>query len=118
MRHERSLRRLLLVNTVLAVALTWTLFVTAGPLVGSAEAAGQYRSTRRTGPPAEAVTGVGNAAARQRKEIIDRLGKVEQQLTAMSATLTSGKVGVRIVNTDEISIDYDRLADAVRARSK
>ncbi|MCP4938123.1 MAG: hypothetical protein GY921_02985, partial [Phycisphaeraceae bacterium] len=54
----------------------------------------------------------------QRKEIIDRLGKVEQQLTAMSATLTSGKVGVRIVNTDEISIDYDRLADAVRARSK
>ncbi|MHC4246531.1 MAG: hypothetical protein GWP75_13935 [Planctomycetia bacterium] len=118
MRPERSLRRLLVINSLLAVALTWTLFVTAGPLVGSAEAAGQYRSTRRTGPPAEALTGVGNAAARQRKEIIDRLGKVEQQLAEMSATLTSGKVGVRIVNTDELSIDYDRLADAVRSRSE
>jgi hypothetical protein len=118
MRPERSLRCLLLINTVLAIALTWTMFVTAGPLVGSAEAAGQYRSTRRAGPPAEAVTGVGNASARQRKEIIDRLGRVEQQLAAMSATLTSGKIGVRIVNTDEISIDYDRLADAVRSRSK
>ncbi len=116
MRHERSLRRLLLINTVLAVALTWTLFVTAGPLVGSADAAGQYRSTRRNGPPAEAVTGVGNAAARQRKEIIDRLGRVEAKLAEMSVTLTSGKVGVRIVNVEEIAIDYDRLADAVRSR--
>ena len=44
--------------------------------------------------------------------------KVEEKLAEMSATLTSGKIGVRIVNTEEIAIDYDRLADAVRARSE
>ena len=72
MEHSRSLRTLLVVNSLLAGGLLWTIAVGDRGLLPTAEAAPQYRSSRASDPP-QAVTGVGNAAARQRAQMIKQL---------------------------------------------
>ena len=116
MRHDRSLRHLLMMNAILAAGLIWTLLVVTGPFAVNAEAANQYRSSRASGPPAEASTGVGNASARQRKQMIDRLTEIESKVDEITKAITSGSVTVKIANVEELAIDYGRLADAIRSR--
>lgn len=114
MNDLRSLRGLLIVNTLLAAALLWTIVV-GGPLVSStADAAPQYRSTRATQPPSQAVTGVGNAAARQRDQMIKSLNAISKRLESVEKELASGDLRVRLENVDELRFDYDRFAEAVR----
>jgi hypothetical protein len=112
MDQSRSLRTLLVVNSLLAGGLLWTIAIGDHGLLPTAEAA-QYRSTRSADPP-EAVTGVGNAAARQRAQMIKHLEDLSKRLEKVESTLSSGDVEVRIRNTDDFAIDYDRLARAIR----
>jgi predicted DNA-binding protein len=113
MDQSRSLRTLLVVNSLLAGGLIWTLAVGDRGLLPTAEAASQYRSTRSADPP-EAVTGVGNASARQRAQMIKHLEDLSKRLEKVESTLASGDVEVRIRNVDDFAIDYDRLARAIR----
>jgi hypothetical protein len=115
MRHDRSLRHLLMMNAILAAGLIWTLLVATGPFAVTADAA-QYRSTRASGPPAEALTGVGNASARQRKQMIDRLTEIETKVDEIARALTSGAVKVKIANVEDLAIDYGRLAEIIQSR--
>lgn len=114
MSESRSLRALLAINTVLVGGLLWTIFVGGAPLSSTAEAASQYRSSRSGDPPPQAVSGVGNAAARQRDRIIKGLEGISKRLDAVEKRLASGEVTVTISNVDDLAIDYGRLADAVR----
>jgi len=116
MRHERSFRHLLMMNALLAAGLIWTLFVVPGPFAANADAAVQYRSSRSNDPPIQAVTGVGNASARQRKQMIDRLTEIETKIEEISKALTTGSVVVKIANVEELAIDYGRLADVIQSR--
>ena len=113
MSESRSLRALLVVNTLLAGGLLWTLAVGATPLTRSAEAT-QYRSARAGSPPPEAVSGVGNAAARQRDRMIKSLADISKRLDAVEKRLSGGDVRVAISNADELAIDYERLAELMR----
>ena len=113
MSESRSLRALLVVNTLLAGGLLWTLAVGATPLTRSAEAT-QYRSSRAGSPPPEAVSGVGNAAARQRDRMIKSLADISKRLDAVEKRLSGGDVRVAISNADELAIDYERLAELMR----
>jgi predicted DNA-binding protein len=113
MDQSRSLRTLLVVNSLLAGGLLWTITMGDRGLLPTAEAAPQYRSTRSADPP-EAVTGVGNAAARQRAQMIKHLEDLSKRLEKVESTLASGDVEVRIRNVDDFAIDYDRLARAIR----
>lgn len=117
MNQFRSLRALLVLNTLLAGGLLWTLGFGDRSLLPTAEAAPQYRSTRTAQPPETAVTGVGNAAARQRTQIIKGLASLEGRLERLEARLKSGDYAIRIQNVEELAIDYDLLARAVRADS-
>ena len=116
MRNDRSLRHLLMMNAVLAAGLIWTLFVVTGPFALTADAATQYRSNRASDPPVEAITGVGNASARQRKQMIDRLTGIESKIDELSKAITSGAVTVKIANVEELAIDYVRLAYVLQSR--
>ena len=115
MRHDRSLRHLLMMNAIRAAGLIWTLFVVTGPFAVTADAA-QYRSTRASDPPAQALTGVGNASARQRKQMIDRLTEIETKVDEIARALTSGAVKVKIANVEDLAIDYGRLAEIIQSR--
>lgn len=114
----RSLRALLVVNTLLAGALLWTILIGGPALSATAEAAPQYRSTRATEPPPQAVTGVGNAAARQRERMINALDTISKRLQQVEKRLVDGQIDVRIENVDDLRIDYARLADAIRIANK
>ena len=59
---------------------------------------------------------MGNASARQRKQMIDRLTEIESKVDEITKALTSGSVAVKIANVEELAIDYGRLADAIRSR--
>ena len=111
----RSLRTLLLVNTLVSGALLFSVLMTNGPFASTAASAGQYRSTRTTNPPSPAVTGVGNAAARQRDRMITGLDSISKRLQSVEKRLIDGRIGVEIRNVEDLRIDYDRLADAIRA---
>jgi hypothetical protein len=63
------------------------------------------------------VTGVGNAAARQRAQMIKHLEDLSKRLDRIESALAGGEVAVRIGNVDELAIDYDRLARAIRDAS-
>ena len=76
----------------------------------------QYRSSRSNDPPIQAVTGVGNASARQRKQMIDRLTEIETKIEEISKALTTGSIVVKIANVEELAIDYGRLADVIQSR--
>ena len=117
MEHSRSLRTLLVVNSLLAGGLLWTIAVGDRGLVQTAEAAPQYRSARASDPP-QAVTGVGNAAARQRDQMIKSLNANSKRLESVEKELSSGDVRVRLENVDELRFDYDRFAEAVRTAVK
>lgn len=114
----RSLRALLLVNTLLAGGLLWTILVEGSSFTASAEAAPQYRSSRASEPPPQAVTGVGNAAARQRERMILALDSISKRLQGVEKKLSDGRIDVRIENVEDLRIDYDRLADAIRRATK
>lgn len=116
MEHSRSLRTLLVVNSLLAGGLLWTIAVGDRGLVQTAEAAPQYRSTRASDPP-QAVTGVGNAAARQRAQMIKQLEDLSKRLEKIEKSMAAGEVEVRIGNAEDLAIDYDRLARAIRDAS-
>lgn len=113
MPSSRSLRALLVVNSLLAGGLLWTIAIGDRGLLPTAEAAPQYRSSRASDPP-EAVTGVGNAPARQRAQIIKHLDDLSKRLEKMEKSIESGQVEVRIRNVEDLAIDYDRLARAIR----
>ncbi len=113
MDQSRSLRTLLVVNSLLAGGLLWTIAVGDRGLLPTAEAAPQYRSSRAPDPP-EALTGVGNAPARQRAQMIKHLEDVSKRLEKIEAAIASGDLEVRIRNVDDLAIDYDRLARAIR----
>ena len=117
MSESRSLRGLLAVNTVLVGGLLWTIFAGGTPLSSSADAAPQYRSSRSGDPPPQAVSGVGNAAARQRDRIIKSLEGISKRLDSVEKRLGSGDLEVNISNVDDLAIDYGRLADAIRRAS-
>lgn len=116
MHQSRSLRTLLVVNSLLAGGLLWSIAVGSSGLLPSAEAAPQYRSSRAADPP-EAVTGVGNAAARQRAAMIKHLEDLSKRLESVEKAIESGDVEVRIRNVEDLAIDYDRLARAIRDAS-
>lgn len=116
MDQSRSLRNLLVVNSLLAGGLLWTLAAGDHGLLSTAEAAPQYRSTRAADPP-EALTGVGNAPARQRAQMIKHLEDIAKRLEKVETRLAEGDVDVRVRNADELAIDYDRLARAIREAS-
>lgn len=118
MTDTRSLRALLVVNTILAGGLLWTLLLGGPSMVASAEAAPQYRSSRASEPPPQAVTGVGNAAARQRERMITTLDSISKRLQKVEQRLAEGEIDVRIRNVEDLRIDYARLADAIRVANK
>ena len=114
----RSIRALLVVNTLLAGGLLWAILMGGASLTATAEASPQYRSTRASDPPPQAVTGVGNAAARQRERMITALDSISKRLQKVEKSLTEGRIDVRIENVDDLRIDYARLADAIRIANK
>ena len=101
----RSLRALLVVNTALAGGLLWVILLGGPSFTSSAEAAPQYRSTRASDPPPQAVTGVGNAAARQRDRMITALDSISKRLEKVEKRLVEGRIDVRIENVDDLRID-------------
>ena len=118
MNDIRSLRALLVVNTILAGGLLWVIVMGGPSLASTAEASPQYRSTRSSDPPPQAVTGVGNAAARQRDRMINALDSISKRLQKVEKRLVEGQIDVRIENVDDLRIDYARLADAIRIANK
>ena len=118
MNDIRSLRALLVVNTMLAAGLLWVILVGGPSFTASAEAAPQYRSTRAVDPPSQALTGVGNAAARQRDRMITALESISRRLQKVEKQLGEGRISVRIENVDDLRIDYARLAEAMRVSDR
>ncbi len=114
MKEFRGLRPMLALNAILTGALLWTIFVGGQSMMPTADAAPQYRSSRSTEPPVQAVTGVGNSAARQRDRMVKQLESIGKRLTSLEQTLERGSVRVQISNLEDIAIDYDRLATAIR----
>ena len=114
MKDLRGLRPMLVLNAVLSATLLWTMFAGGSPMLPTAEAAPQYRSSRSTSPPTEALTGVGNAPARQRERMIKSLEAIDKRLVALEQKLVDGGMKVQVSNLQDLAIDYDRLATAIR----
>ena len=114
MKDFRGLRPMLALNAVLTAGLLWTIFVSGPTMLPMADAAPQYRSSRSITPPSEALTGVGNAPARQRERMIKSLDAIEKRLAAVEQKLTGGSLQVQVSNLGDIAVDYDRLATAIR----
>ena len=114
MKESRGLRPMLALNAFLTAGLLWTIVMGGPTILPTADAAPQYRSTRASTPPSEAVTGVGNAPARQRDRMIKSLDAIEKRLAAVEQKLTSGSTKVQVSNLQDLAIDYDRLATAIR----
>ena len=118
MNDIRSIRALLVVNTLLAGGLLWAILMGGASLTATAEASPQYRSTRASNPPPQAVTGVGNAAARQRERMITALDSISKRLQKVEKSLTEGRIDVRIENVEDLKADLEQALAAARTVSE
>jgi len=119
---ERSTTVLLAANALISGCLLWVHLSGVSPMVSPADAAPQYRSSRvaQSPPRQEELTGVAGASSRQRKQIIDQLKLIAVKLDGLEQSLQSGSVAVQVGNLDEVelTIDYDRLARALKSVSE
>jgi hypothetical protein len=106
------LNGILTANAVLLAALTWT-NVAGGP--ASAMAAPQSQPNGApSGPPL--AEGPALNSASQRLDQLNTLRQIRADLARLEATLSSGKVQVRLVNPGDIKldIDYSKLKAALK----